>query len=459
VRPDTNAVGVRGSAIGFDFDEVISERPQGATTLAELFLISPSRGQNELSWRRTRVEVAPRGGLRPNTTYRVTMLPGMTDLDGNMDSVGTTLVFSTGPTIAAGSIRGRVFDWMEERPARGAMVEALVLPESLRYLAVADSLGAYRIDNVPTGSYVLRALVDQNRNRLLDPREIFDTTTIALTDSLERVLHAIQRDTVGPGIERIEIVDTLTLRVRMDRAIDTSLTLGTSLFTLRKSDSTLVPLRGAIGGRAFKRLADDSARAKAVQDSVRRAAEADSAARADTATRLAARPPVRPAPPPRAAPARGTVRGAVRDTTPPPKPTVRLPDNEVILQLESPLPEGTNFRLRAEGVRSVVGRVRPTERQFSTPRPSRAELARRDSLAKARADSARRDTTRRDTLAGGAAGGSAPDLVGVARGWEWERVATRHPRAGAPPRFKDAVAPRNGRHRFIAARTTSPQPT
>ncbi|MBL8959681.1 MAG: Ig-like domain-containing protein, partial [Gemmatimonadetes bacterium] len=175
VRPDTGAVNVRADAIGFDFDDVVSERPQGATSLADLFLISPSRGRTALSWRRTRLEVRPREGFRPNTTYRVTLLPGLVDLDGNVDSVGHSLVFSTGPTIATGVITGRVFDWMAEKVAPQALVEAIVLPDSLRYLAVADSLGRFSIRNLPAGSYVLRGLVDQNKNRFADARELYDT--------------------------------------------------------------------------------------------------------------------------------------------------------------------------------------------------------------------------------------------------------------------------------------------
>ena len=45
IRPDTNARNVRAGAVSMQFDEVISERPQGATGLSGLFLISPSIGE------------------------------------------------------------------------------------------------------------------------------------------------------------------------------------------------------------------------------------------------------------------------------------------------------------------------------------------------------------------------------------------------------------------------------
>lgn len=397
VRPDTDAVNVRTDAVGFDFDDVVSERPQGATALAELFLISPSRGPTSLSWRRTRLEVRPRGGFRPNTTYRVTLLPGLVDLDGNVDTVGHSLVFSTGPSIATGVITGRVFDWMAERPAGQALVEALVLPDSLRYLAVADSLGRFAIRNLPEGPYVIRALVDQNKNRFADPRELYDTMTVALRDSMDRVLHALVRDTLGPNIQQVELVDSLTIRVKFDHPLDTALAIDLARFSLRNAaDSTPVTLARALGAREVRRLAEDSIRTKARQDSIR-------AANDTTAADSAARPAPRPAPPPARAAARpGT---PPRDTTPPPRPTVKLPEQEVVITLPRPLPPTTNFILRAEGMRTVLGRTRSSERRFATPRPPRrtaADSARRDSAAVRRdTGTVRRDTgtVRRDTLA------------------------------------------------------------
>lgn len=391
ITPDSNAVNVRAGGIGINFDEVISERPQGTPDLADLFLISPSRGRNQIEWHRTRLEVRPRGGFKPNTTYRVTMLPGLMDLDGNVDSAGVSIVFSTGPTLATGTISGRVFDWMDEKPAPRAMVEAIVLPDSQRYLTVADSLGHYELHNLAAGTYVLRGLVDANRNRDLDPRELYDTLTVTVQDSLKRELHAIPRDTLGPGIERVEIMDSLHLRLRFDRALDTAQAIVPTMFTLKKGDSTAITITEAIGGRAFKRAQDDSIRAKAVQDSIRTAN--DTTRRADT-TRAAARPagpPVRRPTPAQAAAAARAAAAAARtrprtpvDTTPPPKPTVKIPDIEVILTLQAPIPPSTPLRVRAEGVRTVVGRTRASERQLVSPKAAPVDTTRtpRDTTAK-----------------------------------------------------------------------------
>src|SRR5687768_2582261 len=87
VSPDTNAVSVRPEDFELRYDEVINERPaRGGGELSSLFVVSPRRGRIEVRWRRSRIEIRPRNGWLPNTTYTITQLPGLTDLRGNVDS-------------------------------------------------------------------------------------------------------------------------------------------------------------------------------------------------------------------------------------------------------------------------------------------------------------------------------------------------------------------------------------
>src|SRR5215207_8511048 len=83
ITPDTGAVNVKPARVVFRFDEVVSERPQGATSLRDLFIISPRQGEPDVDWRRDAITVRARRGWRANTVYTVTMLPGLTDLRGN----------------------------------------------------------------------------------------------------------------------------------------------------------------------------------------------------------------------------------------------------------------------------------------------------------------------------------------------------------------------------------------
>jgi hypothetical protein len=350
VIPDSNALNVRRSTIVLDFDEVVSERPRGAASLSDLFILSPSHSPLSISWKRSRIELLPRGGLRPNTTYTLRLLPGLTDLAGNSDSTGLEVVFSTGPAIASAYIAGRVFDWLAARPAAHAYVEALALPDSARYATSADSSGAFAIRHMEPGHYLLRAVLDQNRNRRLDPRELFDSVTVELRDSLRRELLAALRDSLGPAIATVEVRDSLHLRVTLDRPLDTAFVLAPAIFSLKGADSAALPIREVLTQRDWeRRLADSLAR----RDST--ATRQDSLRHADS-LRLAAGRVLQ-----------GAGRGAQQQ--PPLRPVAAIPATVLELVLESPLPSGTSFRLRAVGLRSISGAVRTSERQFATARP------------------------------------------------------------------------------------------
>lgn len=383
ITPDSNAINVRGNAIAFQFDEVVSERPRSARELADLFIVSPSRGPSGVSWRRTRVEIRPRGGLRPNTTYTVRLLPGMVDLDSNTDTTGVTLVFSTGPALATGQIAGRVFDWVAARPAARAVVHAIMLPDSLRYATEADSSGAFTITHLPPGQFLLRALIDANKNGAVDSRELFDSLTITLADSFRRDMLAAVRDSLGSGLATAEARDSLTLRLALDRPLDTLFIPSARYFSIRGADSTVVPFDTILTQAEVDRIIADSIRAKAVQDSVRRVFVADSTRAADS-VRAAANPtPTAPVtPPPRPTGRRPGVTNVpptapTRDTSSRiiPKPTARIPVMVLYIKFGQPLKPASQFRVTADSLRSITGNVRTSSRVFSTPRP-RADTGR-----------------------------------------------------------------------------------
>lgn len=366
IRPDSGARNVRAGSIIFEFNEVVSERPQGAPTLAELFVVSPSRGDLRLSWRRTRLEVFPRGGLSPNTTYIVRMLPGLVDLDNNVDSAGRTLVFSTGPDVASAHVTGQVFDWTAARAMPLAYVEAVSLPDSLRYATTTDSIGRFSLAFMQPGRYLLRALIDQNRNRRIDGRELFDSATIELRDSVRREMLAALRDSLGPGVLAVDVRDSVTLRIGLDRPLDTLFVATPASFTLKAADSSSFEIAAVVTQADLdRRIADSTARLR-VQDSVRRIFREDSIRRADSARVLTPpagptgrRPGAQVAPPPAA---------REPERRPDPKPGARIPTMALFLELRRPLPAATSFRLHGADLRSITGAVRSSERLFSTPR-------------------------------------------------------------------------------------------
>src|SRR4029079_5166222 len=99
IVPDSAKTGTSPKEVIFRFDEVVSERPAGATSLAGLFLISPTDGQPRVDWHRDEISVRPRRRWRENTAYTITLLPGLADLRGNARNTGAMTMFSTGAAI------------------------------------------------------------------------------------------------------------------------------------------------------------------------------------------------------------------------------------------------------------------------------------------------------------------------------------------------------------------------
>ena len=342
VVPDTGAVNARPRAVVFLFDEVIAER-QGSGRLADLFLVSPSDGAPSVDWDRERIEVRPRGGWRANTTYTVTLLPGLTDLRGNARTEGAAVTFSTGPAIAGGALRGIVFDWVAGRVIGGAQVEAVLRPDSVVYVGRADSSGTFVLSNIPAGDYTVRAIADANRNRALDARELWDSVRVSVADSARVELLAFAHDSTPPRLDRVTVRDSFNLRVSVTPAVDPTLAISPALFTIVGADSTPLAIVEARAAQVYEREQAERDRARA--DSVARAAPP-----------VPTDPGIRPPEP--AAPA----IAAVAMSRP-------APVTEIVIVMSRPLRAGASYRLRATGLQGLMGTARETERVFTVPEP------------------------------------------------------------------------------------------
>lgn len=386
VVPDSNAVNVRANAVLVHFDEVISERSsaQGggggrpgtaggasggagaaagaASGLATLVDLSPTDGREEVRWRRTALEIRPRGGFRPNTTYRVTVLPGIADLRGNILRERLSFAFSTGESVPEGVVDGVVFDWAAGAPAARARVELFLPADStFRWVTTADSSGRFRLQNLAAGSYALRAWVDETPDRRIGLREISDTATVALDSARTLELYAFLRDTIAPFLDQVERVDSVGLRVRFARAVQPewdpsgSVTILDADSVAVVEDATLIPLARFDSLLAARRPAADSL----AGDSL-----AVDSARADT---TAARDPLRPA-----RDARPALR-APDDTLPPALPPPTFGREKPIvtfgLLLERPLPPGL-YTLQVSGAPGLNGAQALTSRGFRVPEPA-----------------------------------------------------------------------------------------
>ncbi len=353
VTPDTNAVNVKADNVTFQFDETINDRGSGAQELARRFLVSPSRGDIRVSWHRSRIEVRPRDGFRPNTAYSVSLLPGLADLRGNAMKHGATVVFSTGPAIPPGRIDGVAFDWAAERPAAQALIQAIT-PDSTIYLASSDSAGDFALRPLPAGRYLVRAIVDANGNRDLDRNEAFDTVTVVVPSAAPIELRVAVRDTIAPRLATVTASDSVSLRLTFDRPLDPRQPIELTSFQLVGADSIVVPLARVL--TPTQEMERSRVRQQAVADSMRRA---------DSLAGKVLPPPPRPP---------AATQKQVR------KPSVPAPITGLLLETEKPLVPNANYRLVVSGLVGLTGRTQSSERTFTTPKPPPPPPA-RDSTA------------------------------------------------------------------------------
>jgi len=363
LRPDSGQLNAKVKEVQFQFDEVVSDRPTGAASLDRMFLISPRNGEPRVSWHRSRISVRPERGFRDSTAYRITMLPGIADLRGNVRKDGATLVFSTGPTFPTLGIVGTVFDWAGQAIAKGAYVEAVAKRDTtVVYLTASDSSGQFDLGPLPAGDYTVRALIDQNSNRVFDRNEKWDSASVSVATTRPSVeLDLIERDSVPPAFANVTVDDSVTITIAFDKPLDPTLPLRPALVALKRADSSDVTVTRVEWAMAH-------ARARAAADSARRA----------DSLRAAGNPPPAAAPPPTPA--------GVRAPPPPRKPKSPAPERAIVATVSpsTPMLPGQTIRVTTRALRNLLGKSSELTRTVTVPRP-----APRDTSQKARPDSAK----------------------------------------------------------------------
>ena len=350
VSPDSGAVipGWRDAAV-IRFNEVVDERSGGS--LDKLITLSPAPRELAVEWKRTAVAVRPKDGWRQGVIYQISLLPGIQDLRNNRLREGRTIVFSTGPAIPSTRLSGTVLDWEQGRLAPRALIEAILLPDSLRYLGVADSAGAFAMGALPAGRYLVRAGVDANNNRHLDLRESFDSATVTLDSTASRIFWAVRQDTVGPSLTRATIGDSVSLRLEFNQVLPPHPPEAGSVRVVALPDSLPVPvahiwrLPDYDSVKALERAAAPQPSARAGDTAAAQDTTAG-AARRDTlpgARPLAPRPPLGPtlpASPTPAAPDTSRLARLLRERP-------RL-SNVLVVELQEPMQPGGRYLVLAD---------------------------------------------------------------------------------------------------------------
>ncbi|UCF41647.1 MAG: hypothetical protein JSW43_04780 [Gemmatimonadota bacterium] len=291
VRPDSGSI-VPGfnEAARIEFNEVITEQARGG--LEALVLFSPRPEALEVAWKRDAIEVKPKPGWIDGVVYRIVLLPGVADLRNNRMEEGVTVVFTTGGEIPTTRLSGTVLNWEEGQVGQGALVEAILLPDSLAYVTRADSVGEFELAQIPRGEYLVLATIDRNTNQKRDAREAFDSVSISLDSTASQILWAFAKDTTGPRLRDVVQADSQTIRLEFTQKLALAVPTSSSVTVWELPDTVPVPIDTVWNETAYESV---RAAEQAARDSAAAAAAAADTTAPDTA---AARPPAPPARPP-----------------------------------------------------------------------------------------------------------------------------------------------------------------
>ena len=346
--------------VEFQFDETLSEggAPSlgtGTSELERLVLLSPSPSVPDVGWHRSRLSVRPKEGWRPNRVYRVELLPGVKDIRNNTEDSLVVVTFTTGAPLPTRRLRGRVVDWTAGRVGRGALVAAVLLPDSLPYLAYADSGGRYDLAPLPAGQYLMQAFVDQNRNRRLDSHELSDTVRIGEDTTAVPTLWLQPHDTLPPRIQSIAVEDSTAAAVQFTGPLDPYRPPPFASFRL-----LALPDSVEVDGASLVTLA--------AQDSLRARQRAE-AEKADTT----APKPLPPVPGQPGAPPARPVTGpkAVPDTVGLAALLAQRPalQQRLVIRMPTPFVPGKKYVLEITGLRGLGGAIGNVRGGLAVPEP------------------------------------------------------------------------------------------
>ncbi len=103
-------------------------------------------------------------------------------------------------------------------------------------------MGTFIMRNLAPGQYRVRGIIDENNNKGLDPREAWDTATVAVTNSGNTEVYAFPHDSVGARLATVGLRDSVTLELIFDHAIDVNQRFTPQSIVIKTADSASVPV-------------------------------------------------------------------------------------------------------------------------------------------------------------------------------------------------------------------------
>jgi len=229
--PSDGQTSFSGDVIEFEFDEAVDLR-----SFIRAFSISPDlSGPTDISGSGKRMRVKLPDELRDSTTYIVTIDASLRDVRSVTLDAPIILAFSTGGEIDAGVLSGKVVRALDGSNASAVDVfaytddDSTTLAQAPLYRTQSAANGVFSFKYLSEREYVVVAVNDANRNRLIDdgeaygisPDRFISADTIGTAPILPWVL--AMHDNVAPNLERVRALTHYDLELRFSEPLDLDL--------------------------------------------------------------------------------------------------------------------------------------------------------------------------------------------------------------------------------------------
>jgi uncharacterized protein (DUF2141 family) len=161
----------KGNTILLVFDEPVTTK-----SIETKLIITPSiKGTFKTKTRRNTIQLTFDSAFNENTTYTLNFGSTITDVNESNIPKNLYLSFATGNQIDSLTLSGQVRNLYTSEPIEDALVSIYPDSDSLNitsgpasYYTKTDSLGNYQFRNLPSGNFMLYAVLDKNSNLKAD---------------------------------------------------------------------------------------------------------------------------------------------------------------------------------------------------------------------------------------------------------------------------------------------------
>ena len=164
--PANNQTNFKGKVVELTFDELLKLKDA-----KEEIIITPSPGKEvQFTAKQNKVLVDPKEGWKENTTYSISFREGVQDLNEGNPALDLYLAFSTGATIDSLQISGKITQSFTEKIPEKITIGLYqqdtfdIFKHSPLYFTKTNKKGAFKIENLKSGSFFVYAFDDKNKN-------------------------------------------------------------------------------------------------------------------------------------------------------------------------------------------------------------------------------------------------------------------------------------------------------